>query len=341
VPPAARGATGSQFDPDAPRVVALVTDRRVRVAAAASIDERIDVVMRQQHARASWAQLTAAGIDPSAITRRSRSGRLVRVHPRVYGLPGTDDVSLAAETAALLAAAPDAVLSFHTAVTLLELRPGVARPVHVTVSMRRRGPKLEGVVVHRSRILTPADLGRHHGLPITSPARALLDVAATLPDRDMELLLDEAVYVKKLVTLAEIEELLGRSAGHPGHGRLARVAARYSPHSQTDSPPEDELRALVVQAGLPEAQTRVAILDYRLDFYWPALRLAAEVDAYGTHGSETRFEADRRRDARLLTEAGILVLRFTRAAIRDRPYEVIAQLAQAIARQTAAREGRH
>ncbi len=73
----------------------------------------------------------------------------------------------------------------------------------------------------------------------------------------------------------------------------------------------------------------------------PALRLAAEVDAYGTHGSETRFEADRRRDAQLLTEAGIPVLRFTPAAIRNRPYEVIARLAQAIARQTAAREGRH
>jgi very-short-patch-repair endonuclease len=207
--------------------------------------------------------------------------------------------------------------------------------------MKRGGPALEGVTVHRSRILMPADFGLFEGLPITSPARTFLDVAVTLPDRDLELLLDEAVFVLRLVTIPQIDELLRRCGGHRGRARLARVAGRYSEHSQTDSRPEDELRALVVQAGLPEAQTRVGILGYRLDFYWPALRLAAEVDAYGTHGSETRFEADRRRDARLLTEAGILVLRFTRTAIRNRPYEVIAQLAQAIARQTAAREGRH
>ena len=46
-----------------------------------------------------------------------------------------------------------------------------------------------------------------------------------------------------------------------------------------------------------------------------------EVDAYGTHGSPARFESDRRRDARLLTEHGIVVLRLTKAAIEQRPFE--------------------
>jgi very-short-patch-repair endonuclease len=302
----------------------------------ASIEERIDAITRPQCARASWSQLRAAGVDACAIKRRAASGRLIRVHRRVYGLPGTEELPLAAEAAALLAAGPDASLSFHTAMTLMKIRPGVARPVHVTVPMTRGGPALEGVTVHRSRILMPADVGLLEGLPITSAARTFLDVAATLPDRDLERLLDEAVFVLRLVTIPQIDELLQRCDGHRGHARLARVAGRYSEHSQTDSPPEDELRALIVQAGLPEAQTRVGILGYRLDFYWAKLRLAAEVDAYGTHGSESRFEADRRRDARLLTERGIVVLRFTREAIRTRPFEVIALLAQAITRQALA-----
>jgi very-short-patch-repair endonuclease len=111
------------------------------------------------------------------------------------------------------------------------------------------------------------------------------------------------------------------------------VAANYSEHTRTESAPEADLQKLIAAAGLPPGKTRVTILGYRLDFYWPDLRLAVEVDAYGTHGSASRFESDRRRDARLLTEMGIIVIRFTRAAIRQRPYEVVAQLAQAITRQ--------
>jgi len=81
------------------------------------------------------------------------------------------------------------------------------------------------------------------------------------------------------------------------------------------------------------------VLDYRLDLYWPDLRLAVEVDAYTTHGSSARFEADRRRDARLLTELGTVVIRVTRLAIETRPFEVIALLARAIGRREAERAG--
>lgn len=329
----ARGATGSEPDPDAPHIVKLLGDRRVRVAADASTDDRIDLVVGQQHARASWEQLRSAGVDASAIKRRARNGRLVRVHPRVYGLPHTEAVPLATESAALLAAGWDAMLSHHTVMTMLALRPGTARPVHVTVPMIKRGPRLDGVVIHRSRILTPADIGVHEGLPITSPARTLLDVAGSLPDADVERLLDEALFARRLVTISQIDELLERCGGHRGRARLARVAANYSEHTRTESAPEADLQKLIAAAGLPPGKTRVTILGYRLDFYWPDLRLAVEVDAYGTHGSASRFESDRRRDARLLTEMGIIVIRFTRAAIRQRPYEVVAQLAQAITRQ--------
>jgi very-short-patch-repair endonuclease len=328
-----RGAAGPESDPDAPRTVILVGGWRVRVAPDRSTDERIDAIATRQRARASWDQLLLAGVHPGAIKRRAANGRLVRVHPRVYALPNTLELPLAAETAALLAGGSDAVLSHHSAATLMAIRPGIARPVHITVPMSRRGPALDGVVVHRSRILTPADIGRHDGLPVTSPARMLLDVAATLPDGDMERLLDDALFGQRLVTIARVDELLARCGGHPGRARLARVVGRYSESLLTESPPEEQLRRLIAAADLPAPRAQVTILGYRLDFYWPALRLAAEVDTYGTHGSRTRFEADRRRDARLLTEKGIVVLRFTRAAILERPYEVVALLAGAIARR--------
>jgi very-short-patch-repair endonuclease len=81
---------------------------------------------------------------------------------------------------------------------------------------------------------------------------------------------------------------------------------------------------------LPEPTFQVYVLGYRLDLYWPALKLVVEVDSYGTHGSPTRFEADRRRDARLLAEKGIVVMRVTKAAIRERPFETIALISRAI-----------
>ena len=306
----------------------------------AAIDGRILAVAERQRGRVTRAQLLACGIDPAAIVRRLRGGRLDRVHCGVYALPGTAEVPFAAETAALLACGAGAVLSHHSAITLWRLRPGTARPVHVTIPRESSGPVLEGVVVHRSRILAPADARVRHGLPVTSPARALLDAAAALPDRDVERLLDEALFAQRLLGREEIADVLRRAGGHPGRARLARLADGHTRPTRTESPPEERLLGLIRQAGLPEPQPQASVLGYRLDFYWPELRLAVEVDAYGTHGSPARFEGDRRRDARLLAEKGIVVLRLTRAAVEERAIEVVAALARAIAQREAALGGR-
>lgn len=292
--------------------------------------------MGDQRCRASRSQLAAGGVPASAIVRRLRSGRLERVHRGVYGLPNTADLPLATETAALLACGEGAVLSHHSAATLWGLRPGVARPVHVTIPAERGCRSPAGVIVHRSRTITAADVRLHEGLPVTSPARTYLDVAATLPDRDVERLLDEGLFARRIVTAAEIDELLARAGKHPGRRRLARVSAGHTHSTQTDSPPEERLLRLIRAAGLPEPLPQVDVLGYRVDFLWPELRLAVEVDAYGTHGSPARFESDRRRDARLLTEKGIVVIRVTKAAVEERPLEVLTVVARAIGQREAA-----
>jgi very-short-patch-repair endonuclease len=319
-----------------PSTVRLIDGRRIRGVSGASVDARIRAIAERQHARVSRAQLLAFGVSPDAIGRRLRNRRLERVHTGVYGLPNTTDLPLAIEAAALLACGDRAVLSHHSAATLHGLRPGTARPVHVTIPGERGGPAPEGVIVHRSLTLTAADTRIHQGLPIASPARTLLDVAATLADRDIERLLDEALYVQRILKLGDVRDVLARAGGHPGRARLSRVAgSRARRSTQTESPPEETLFALIRKAGLPEPEVQVHILGYRLDFFWRELRLAVEVDAYGTHGSPARFESDRRRDARLLAEEGIIVLRLTKAAIEERPIEAIALLARAIGQREA------
>lgn len=190
--------------------------------------------------------------------------------------------------------------------------------------------------MHRSINITPVDVDFHQGLPVTSPARTLLDVAATLTDRDIERMLDEGLFVRRILKRGQLASVLARGGGHPGRARLARVAAAHTHSTRTDSPPEERLLRLLRAAALPEPGLQVPVLGYRLDLFWAELRLAVEVDAYGTHGSRSRFEADRRRDARLLTERGIVVLRLTRAMIEQRPGEAIATIARAIGRREAA-----
>ena len=210
----------------------------------------------------------------------------------------------------------------------------------MTIPGDRGFPAPNGVKLHRSRTLAPQDIRLHQGLPVTSAARALLDVAARLPDRDVEVLLAEALFARRLLTREEIAGLLARAGQHPGRARLERVASAQLNDTRTDSPPEERLLELIRAGGLPEPRLRVHVLGYRLDFFWPELGLAVEVDAYGTHGSRARFESDRRRDARLLTEEGIYVLRLTRAAINERPFEAIALIARAIGQREARYDSR-
>jgi very-short-patch-repair endonuclease len=329
-----RAPQASKFDASAPHTVVLLGECPLSVVGDAPADEVIGAVAERQRGRVARSQLLAAGVQPSAIDRRLRNKRLEWVHCGVYGLPHTSDVPLAAETAALLACGEGAVLSHHSAITLWGLRTGEARPVHVTIPVGRRGPAPDGVKLHRSRILAPRDTRIFQGLPVTSPARALLDVAATLPDRDVERLLYEAILARRLLTPGEIADILRRAGRHAGRRRLARVAG--APQSDTSSRAAEALLAMIRAAGLPEPRTEVPVLDYRLDLFWPELNLAVEVDAYGTHGSRARFESDRRRDARLLTELGIVVIRITRVMIGERPREALALVARAIGQREAA-----
>jgi very-short-patch-repair endonuclease len=313
----------------------LIDGRRVKIDPGISVDSRIRAIAEGQRGRAGREQLLAAGIKPGAITRRLGNGHLERVHRGVYGLPRTWDVPLAAETAALLACGEGAVLSHHSAATLWGLRPGTARPVHVTVDGKRGCPLPTGVKVHRSRTIVSADIRIQDGLPVTSPARTLLDVSATVTDRDVERLLDEGLFALRILTLSQVRDVLARAGQHSGRGRLARVAANHTRSTRTESPPEEALLSWIRAAGLPEPELQTHMLGYRLDLFWPELKLAVEVDAYGTHGSPARFEADRRRDARLLTEKAIAVLRLTRSTIEQRPLEAIGLVARAIGQREA------
>ena len=292
-------------------------------------DELIAAIARAQRGRVSRDQLLEAQVDRRAIDRRIHNGRLIVKHPGVFAVGHSAEVELGDETAALLACGPTALLSHHSAATLWGLRPGRARPVHITVPRSDYGARPEEVVVHRT--VLPTERALHLDLPVTSPARTMLDIATGLPDRDVEYIVEEGL-AKRLLTEAGVADIVARAGRHPGAARLRRVLTTRT-GTLTESSAQRRLLELIREAGLPFPQTERPLLGYRVDLLWPDLRLVVEVDGYQTHGTRGAFEHDRRRDAELQAE-GFVVIRFTARQIEHQPLAVIARLAHAILART-------
>jgi hypothetical protein len=131
------------------------------------------------------------------------------------------------------------------------MRPPPAHEMHVTVVGRHvKGPA--GVVVHHSGRLHPSDATRHQGIPVTSPARTLLDLATTLPPRDLQRAVEEA-QILNLVTDHSLNEQFSRYPTHRGRAALEQVT-RTEPRP-TRSEAERRLLELIRDARLPEPET--------------------------------------------------------------------------------------
>jgi very-short-patch-repair endonuclease len=270
------------------------------------IDAVIDAIAGAQRGRVSRRQLLVAGLSGSAIDRRIRSGRLIQVHTGVYAVRPASGEPLTKETEAILRCGHRSLIACHSANVTWGMRKGAAYPVHLLVPRDRFAPKLEGVVVHRSNSLTQRDATIYKGLPITTPERTALDVAATLPDKEVERCVAEG-FALNLLTFAKLNAVLARAPNHPGAPTLKRVIASGKP-KRTTTTGEFNLLDHIRAAGLPDPQTQHWVLDYQLDFYYPELKLVIEVDG-PWHETPWRKRSDAKRDARLKQIKGIDTLR--------------------------------
>lgn len=276
------------------------------------------------------AQLRAAGISDAAITRLMRADRLVRIHPGVYAVRPLVSVPFASETAALLACGPNALLSHASAAGLWGLRSLSLEPIHLTIASRRHR-RLAGVRAHRTAHLLPRDVRVEEGLPVTSPARTLLDQAVTLTSRELERELDEALNVVRIVTPAELEDVLARTERRPGVPLLRRLLAARTTATITQSEAERGFLRLMRTGGLPEPETQVKLKGFTVDFLWPQQRVVFEIDGYRFHTSRSAFDRDRRKD-QTLKAAGFDPNRVSRDQVKHEPLVVLAHAAGALAR---------
>jgi very-short-patch-repair endonuclease len=168
----------------------------------------------------------------------------------------------------------------------------------------------------------------HRGIPVTSPARTLLDLAAVAPSHDLERAFDEAL-TQRLTTTASLTAAVERAQGHHGAGRVRALLARSEEPALTRSEAERRFLALVREARLPAPMVNAHVAGYLVDFLWRDSRLIVEIDGYRFHSSRAAFERDRLRDAEL-NAAGFRVVRVTWRQLVEEPVAVIARLARAL-----------
>ena len=175
------------------------------------------------------------------------------------------------------------------------------------------------------------EIARLDGLPITTPARTLLDLAADgLRGRPLEAALDRAELLR-LVDFAELQALLARYPGRPGSRSLQATLSRYVAGSvETRSVLEELVLELCDDHGLPRPKVNFSIEGKMRDFYWPGSRLVVEADSYTWHRSPSAMNDDRERDVRLML-AGYRCLRFTWVQVTQRREYVAGALLRALA----------
>jgi hypothetical protein len=272
----------------------------------------------------SIGQLKDLGYSTSAVGRAAASGHLHAIDRSVYAVGHTRLSPHGRCFAAVFACGPGAVLSHYSAAWLHGLARWSPEPFHVTGPVARR-PRLP-VRIHRARRLENEDREVVEGIPVAAVPRTLLDMAAAVKFEQLERLVERSEELG-LFDLRPVEDLLARTVGHHGHGRLRKAIALYKPSSFTRSGLEKRWLELVIAAGLPQPRMNFVEHGFELDCYWPEYRFGVELDLFETHGTRAAFERDRKRQEDLLL-AGIAMTRVTGPRLESEPKQVVERVAR-------------
>ncbi len=203
--------------------------------------------------------------------------------------------------------------------------------IDVTTATRGGRPRREGIDLRCVRRLDPRDVTELDGIPVTTPARTLVDLDAVVPDRLVERALDQA-YVLRLLAPGELEDAMERAHGRKTRALRRLIAAEGRGAAITRSALEERFLSLVRRADLREPEVNVRVHGYEVDFLWRAERRVVELDGYAFHSVRGAFERDRRKDVDLEL-AGYRVTRFTYRQVTDEPEETIQRVKRILGTQ--------
>ncbi len=271
----------------------------------------------------------------AAIDRAVEAGRLHRIFRGVFavGRPGIGEQGRL--RAAALACGTGAVVSHRSAAALLGLLD--KGPVIIDViPPGQRGRKIDGIRFHRVRPPRREETGTVDGIPCTSPARTLVDLAGTVGDRTLRSCFERAAQRRHLDIPAIEASVDSRRRGMKSLQALIdewRGAAPVAKKGRLKSPLEAKVLPLLLRRDLhpPLLNAPVEIPNGRIevDFLWPQHRFVVEADSRDFHATHVAFERDRWRDRELL-RAGYATLRVTHRQAEREPGAVAGAIASRI-----------
>jgi hypothetical protein len=272
----------------------------------------------RQHGVVTRGDLLGLGFSREAIAHRIAKGRL---HPITRGVYAVGWPHLTCERrwmAAVLACGEGAALSHRSAAALWEI--GKEQRGRIDVSIRRRCRHRRAGIRAMSRpSLRQADITTRNGLPVTGPARTLVDLATELHPMALERAVNEADKLD-LIDPEALRAALDVFAGEPGVRSLRALLDRHT-FRLSDSALEVFFRPIAATAGMPQPLTKAMVDGYEVDFFWPDLGLVVETDGLRYHRTASEQTHDHRRDQAHVA-AGLTTLRFTHWQVRHEPAHV-------------------
>jgi very-short-patch-repair endonuclease len=297
-------------------------------------DAAVAWVASRQLALITVPQLHVAGVGRGGVRRRRENGSLHPMYRGVYLVGHPVPPPGALELGAVLACGKRTLVSHRSAAALFGLAAPPPDGVEVTVIARGCRSRA-GLRVHQAETLATVDRGSCHGIPVTAPARTLIDYAATAGYEEAERAIAEA-FALKLLTEPRLTAAIDRAPHRAGVAQVKAILGQEGGPSRTRSGGERAMLRLIRAAGLPEPRTNYPVAGFTADFCWPDERLIVEVDGHPFHSSRPAVERDHRRDL-VHREAGYEVIRFTARQLEEAPFYVAAVIARALDRRSRSR----
>jgi very-short-patch-repair endonuclease len=273
---------------------------------------------RKQHGVVSREQLLDLEFSERSVEHRLRTGRLYSVRRGVYAV-GRPQISREGRwMAAILACGRGAALSHGSAAMLWGIGRETGRRIDISVR-RPCNHRLPGIKARTRPTLPLEDITEENGIPITAPARTLIDLATELTPKRLERAVNEADK-RDLIDSEALRVALDDHAGERGVRPLRTLLDRQT-FRLSDTELEVLFRPIAVRAGLPTPLTKEMVNGFEVDFYWPDLGLVVETDGWHYHRTASAQTRDALRD-QTHTATGLTPLRFSHYQVKYEPQHV-------------------
>jgi len=278
----------------------------------------------RQHDVISHAQLLALGLSSASIRHRLVTGRLFAKHRGVYAVGRPMLTQDGDWMAAILASTSDARLSHESAGVIWGGWDSESRGIEVSFA-RGRSARRPSILAHRrvAEVLERVTIVR--GIPVTDPAQTIVDLASRSNDAQVERTINNFDRLD-LINPDTLRQAITTFGSLPGVSRVRHVLDRRT-FALTHTELERLFLPIARRAGLPTPLGQHRRNGYRVDFYWPTLRMVVETDSLRYHRTPAQQHRDRVRD-HTHQAAGDYPVRFTHAQVRYQPAYVEKTLVQ-------------